>query len=474
MTRASSALARKDLIEFVRDRRFGVAALVVTLLAFAAVATSFVRVEGYERDRAAAEALDRETWLNQGPRNPHSAAHFSSWAMRPLTPLAVLDPGVTPYAGNAIWMEAHNQNPSRNRPSRDNASAFDLGQLCVGWVLQLLAPLLLFVVGAGLIARERERGTLRLMLASGLGASEVVARKLGVLGRIAAILILPITAAAMIAVAVLPGASAAEEGARILIWIAGYAIYLFVVVAIAIAVSAMSASTSRAMMLLIGLWLGAALLAPRVAASVAAVVAPTPPAEVFVANIARDRATQSSGHDGSEDAFIQSVLTRYGVASVADLPVSLAALELEESERQGNLIFDKRFGELAAVYARQREAARLAGVISPLISIQNISMALAGADMASQSAFQRQAETHRRRVITMLNNDMAEHGKGQDFDYLADPKLWSTIPAFVYQPPPLNFVLQSIWPDLLILLAWCGLAVMLLARARRHIMSAAL
>jgi len=447
---------------------------VVLILALAAVAVSFVRIDSHERDRTYAEALDRETWLNQGPRNPHSAAHFSSWAMRPITPLAVLDPGVGPYAGNAIWMEAHNQNPPRNRPARDNASAFDLGQFSVGWVLQLLAPLLLFVVGAGLIARERERGTLRLMLVSGADASSLVARKLGVLGRIAAMMILPIAAAAVAAIALLPGANAADEGWRVAIWGGSYAIYLFVAVVIAIAVSAMSASTSRAMMLLIGLWLGATLLVPRMAASVAAVVAPAPPAEVFAAEIARDRATQASGHDGSEEAFVQSVLRRYGVTSEADLPVSLAGLELEESERQGNLIFDRRFGELEAVYTRQREAARLAGVVSPLVSIQNISMALSGTDMASQIAFQRQAEMHRRSVITLLNNDMAKHGKGQDFDYLADPKLWSTIPVFVYQPLPLGVVAQLVWPDLLILLAWCALAFFLLARARRHISSSAL
>ncbi|MGB3928461.1 MAG: hypothetical protein WBL20_05805, partial [Sphingobium sp.] len=107
---AASAIARKDWREFVRDRRLLVMAALMVLLSLAAVMTAYARVAAYEADRVATERRDRVTWESQGERNPHSVAHFATWALRPLTPLAVLEPGVTPYAGAAIWMEAHNQN----------------------------------------------------------------------------------------------------------------------------------------------------------------------------------------------------------------------------------------------------------------------------------------------------------------------------------------------------------------------------
>ena len=101
-----SSIARKDWLEFTRDRRLVVMAALIALLTLAAIATSFVRITEYERDRAATQVRDRVTWENQGERNPHGVAHFASWALRPMTSLSLLDPGVTPYAGSAVWMEA--------------------------------------------------------------------------------------------------------------------------------------------------------------------------------------------------------------------------------------------------------------------------------------------------------------------------------------------------------------------------------
>ena len=53
------ALIRKDGLEFRRDRRALVAAILVVLLAVAAVATAYVHVSGYERDRMVVETRDR-------------------------------------------------------------------------------------------------------------------------------------------------------------------------------------------------------------------------------------------------------------------------------------------------------------------------------------------------------------------------------------------------------------------------------
>ncbi|OSZ70849.1 hypothetical protein CAP39_07830 [Sphingomonas sp. IBVSS1] len=192
----AASVAAKDWAEYRRDWRLALISLLVALLAVTAVVAPFVEVTAHDADRRATIAADWVTWKGQGARNPHSAAHFAFWAFRPLPPMALLDPGVLPYAGSAIWLEAHNRNPAQARPAEDLAGGLDLGRFSAAWVFQYVLPLLLFIIDAGLVAREREAGTLRLMLASGLVAGQVMPAKYLALGRIAAVLVLPLLAAA--------------------------------------------------------------------------------------------------------------------------------------------------------------------------------------------------------------------------------------------------------------------------------------
>jgi ABC-2 type transport system permease protein len=459
---AASAIARKDWREFVRDRRLLVMAALVLLLAAAAVFTAYTRVSAYEADRVATERRDRVTWESQGERNPHSVAHFATWALRPLTALAVLEPGVTPYAGAAIWMEAHNQNGARARAVDDAAIAFDLGAFSVAWILQTIVPLLLFVIAAGLVARERERGTLRLLLVGGVDARGLLPRKLAGLGRVALLIAAPVLAAGVLA-ALLAGPA---DPVRLALWTLAYLVFLGVVATIAVGVSAMARTVSGAMLVLIGLWCVAVLLAPRAGAALAQAVAPTPVPDVFWSGMKADLAKAPDPF--SDKAFEAEVLRRYGVRTVEELPVSFAGLQLDESEKHGNVVFDRHFGRLAEIYAEQRAAMRWASLLSPLPALQNVSTALAGTDGAHQLAFQNQAEAHRREMIGALNRDMVEHAAGEDFDYKAGPALWRETEDFRFAPPPLAATLRSLWPDLLILALWAlGAALLLRAASAR-------
>lgn len=469
---AATAIARKDWREFVRDRRLLLMALLTGLLAIAAIVTSAVRVSSYEADRRATEASDRTTWEGQGARNPHSAAHFSNWAFRPLTAGALLDPGVSPFAGNAVWMEAHNQNPARNRPIEDSAGSFDFGQFSAAWILQTLVPLLLFVIAAGLVARERERGTLRLMLASGARANALIPGKVRAVARICALLVMPIVVVTVMAALLIAGGGAAPL--LLALWALAYIAFFAVIAGLAVAVSARTRTVSQAMLLLIGLWLAAVVLIPRAGAGIAEAVAPTPSADAFWAQVSEGRESQADVFGKDADAFGAAMAKRYGVGKAEDLPVSLGGLQLEEDERLGNIVYDRQYGALARTYATQRNILRLSGLFSPLAPIQNISMALAGTDTAHQLDFQRQAEAHRRRIVTQMNTDMIAKGAGKDFDYLADPSFWKTVPAFEYRPPTIATVLRTIWPDFAILLGWLGIAALLVAAASRRVVREAL
>lgn len=127
----TAAIVAKDARELRRDRRAVAMIVLVLILGLTAVATSFARVSAYESDRAATIMKDRQTWEAQGARNPHSVTHFATWAFRPLTAGALLDPGISSYAGSAIWMEAHNQNPARARPVEDQVMTLATGEFSI-------------------------------------------------------------------------------------------------------------------------------------------------------------------------------------------------------------------------------------------------------------------------------------------------------------------------------------------------------
>lgn len=466
---SAGLLARKDRLELVRDKRLVAAVLLVVALALAAVAATSVRVSDYERDRSAATALERSSWLAQGPRDPHSAAHFSQWAFRPVSAPALLDPGTLPHVGSAIWMEAHARNPAAFRAVEDRTGALDLGEFSAAWILQTITPLLLLVLAAGAVARERERGTLRLMFASGLPPQLLVRAKALSLIRIGALVTAPLLAVAAAAVALAPEPPTAGDIARTLLWCMVHVAFLTVTACVGVAVSARSRSTAAALLALIALWLVAVPLATRAAASLAEALHPTPSGATFWAGAQadiRDGINGSGSAAARAAAFEAALLKQYGVTRTADLPISFRGASLDMGERFSTLVYAARFAELEAIYERQRNVMRIASVLTPLVAVQNLSTALAGTDNAHAQDFARQAETERQTVVNRLNGDLTINGAGQA-GYKADDRLWRAIEPFRPMPTPLTHALATTWPDMLILGCWCLLAVLLVSRAGR-------
>lgn len=456
-------MLKKDSREFVRDNRLVVMAIVMVVLSLTALLTSYARLTDYEIDRQATEQRERHTWENQGERNPHGAAHFSQWALRPLTPMAVLEPGISDYAGAAVWMEAHHRNGAQGRANDDNPLAFEVGNLSIGWLLQTLLPLFLLIVAAGTVARERELGTLKQLLATGASVAALLRGKLVSLFALVAALAVPVLlAGAMAAVSAGP-----VDPVRLMLWAAVHLVYLATVVALGLAISTLCRTAASALLLLVALWSASVLFIPRAATVAAETLAPATPPEAFWG--AMDAHLKQQPNPFSDEDFKAGVLAQYDVEEIASLPVSFPALQLEESERLGNVVFDRHFAALEAQHDRQRSLLRWASLLSPLPALQNISMALAGTDSAGQRSFQQQAEAHRRKTITMLNRDMAENAVGLDFDYTADSELWQRIPAFQFEAMPLGSVLKNSVVDMLLLLAWAAASALLLLFARRRI-----
>ncbi len=465
-------VVRRELTESWREGRTPALAALLVLLAVAAALTGWQQVAAVQADRDAARVLDRESWESQGTRNPHSAAHFGQYAFRPQPLLSVVDPGISEFAGTAIWLEAHSQNVGAHRPVEDATEIARFGTLSLAWVLQVVLPLVVLVMTATMVAAERERGTLRQLLATGQSTGHLLGAKL--LAAVVTLVLIGLPLLALLwlgARAFVPADPLPDTASRATAITLGYAAYALVFVTAGVAISALARSPRGALALALGAWVVAVVLVPRVATDLGERLHPVPEANAFWATV---RADMAAGPDGETPQsarraqLLDALLDEYGVGSEAELPVNFAGYFLQAEEEWGNEVFDRHFGELWARYRDSERVRQRFALLSPTLAMSRLSMGMAGTDLAHQQHFVSDAEAHRRDIIERLNMDMAEHGAGQGFRYMGDETLWREIPDFDYRAPTLAGLGAGYRVDAAVLGAWLLVAIALLVFAARR------
>ncbi|MEO1015994.1 MAG: DUF3526 domain-containing protein [Pseudomonadota bacterium] len=465
-----AAIAQNEFRGFLRNGVFISLAAAMLALMIGAAALSAQRLATFERERAAAEAVDHEVWIGQGARNPHSAAHFARYAFKPVPRLAAFDPGVTDYAGLALWMEAHYQNPAVFRRAEDLGDAGRFADLSPAWILQYAAPLFLFLVLFSSIAGEREQGTLRQMSASGLSARSLLAGKLagaglGVAAIIAPALILSLLAAGAGGIRTLPDVSVRTIGLA-----AAYVAYFVAIGGVAIGVSALAKEKRTALTALVAIWAGAFVLLPRLAASVAVTLHPTPEGATL-SKALKEASEAYYVSDELKEQLKADTLAEHGVDKVDDLPFNYRGYALQWSEEYSHPLFEAFYDTLDATAARQEGVIAAASVFSPALAIDVLSAGLSGTDRHHHDAFRSAAEIHRRQTVKQLNDDLTYNAKERR--YTNDETLWREIDDFSHTPPRFSELAGRYVPSALILfvyaaggLAFAGFA---LNRAQKEI-----
>lgn len=430
-----AAVVRKEIVSLLRSGVFIASAVALFVLLASAAALSVQRVATFERERLAAEAVDRAVWDSQGARNPHSAAHFARYAFKPIPALVAFDPGVTDYAGIALWMEAHNQNPAVFRRAEDLGDAGRLANLSPAWVLQVVAPLFVFLVLFGAIAGERESGALRQIAAAGAPPGALVSGKLLGAGIGLGAVILPALALAIwIAAGAGDGAVLPDPAVRTGGLIVSYALFFIALGAVAVGVSALFAEKRAALIALVALWAGSFILAPRVAGDAASTFYPEPDPAAVSSDL--NRASNAFFQDDEYRAAIEkAVLEEYGVAEIDALPIDYGAYSLQKSEEHAHPLFEAIYERLETLHRRQENVLRAASVVSPVIALNTLSAGLTGADRIHQKAFTQGAEAHRRVIVKQLNDDLMYNAGDVGHGYTADEALWREIEDFSYAPP---------------------------------------
>ncbi|WP_079437351.1 DUF3526 domain-containing protein [Zoogloea sp. LCSB751] len=428
-------IARKEGLELSRDRRLRWLFACLLVLLVGALAQGWQTNDAESQERASAQHANYQQWLEQGARNPHSAAHYGVHAFKPINPLAFIDPGVSAFVGISVWLEAHKQNEFQFRPARDRSSLHRFGELTPALLLQTLAPLLLILVGFAGFAGERENGTLRQLLSLGVSRRRLLAGKALALVGLMGAMIVPITVAGA-----LLSIGTGDASQRLLALVGAYLLYLGGFVFLTLGVSAFARSARQALLVLLAFWLLNCFVLPRAMTDLAGHLAPAPTGAAFIQALT-DARRATFGHDESHPAFIafrEKVLRDYGVSRTADLPVDFRGLALREDDHAGYRIHDEHFGHLWAIYDDQDSLRQRLGWLFPGSSIQAVSAGLAGTDTRNHVHFARAAEAHRRVIQETMSENLIQHRRNGDPDYSADRRLWAHIPPFAYTPPSLD------------------------------------
>lgn len=442
-------IARKDFMEFRRDGRLYWAGGVVVLLLLTALAVGVQRQHEVNAERIAAQDLDYHDWVHQDERHPHDAAHQGMHVFKPEPPLSMVDPGINPYAGATVWLQAHRQSEVKFRPAQDATGLQRFGDLSAAWVLQVLGPLFVIVLGFNAFAGEREQGTLRQTMSIGIAPLQLLWGKALAIGGCLLLLLAPAALVAMAAVL-----SGAESGARLdsllrLGWLGlGYTFYFGIFIFLVLAVSYIASSTRMALIVLLGIWIAVVLMAPRIISDFSRVVFPSPSKFEFSTKLSDDLTAEY------ERAWIKNfgVTTRWGT----DLPLDKWGVALQVDDHASYGVLDRHYGKLWETFDQQKRMQEWAGILVPLLAVRSFSMGMAGTDLAHHREFTQAAERHRRLLQDAMSEDLVEHADplgDRHFDYQAGPDLWATVPPFRYATPTISWALRYNWLSIAVLLA---------------------
>lgn len=473
------SIARKEFTEIVRDGRFKWTAAIMVLLLLTAMLAGYQKYTTAVRIQTAAQGVTNQQWLDQGDKNPHSAAHYGNYAFKPAGPLAYFDNGVSNYTGTAVWMEAHKQNFAIGRPASDLSAVSRFGDLSGANILQLLLPLLIIFLGFTAFSGERESGTLRQVMSMGVSGRALLWGKAIGIGAAVLMVVLPCIIVGALAISM--GESMDHVDGmltRVSAMTISYLMYAGIFLFLTLAVSAFTKHSRTALMVLVGFWAFTGFLMPKAASEISKFVNPTPAYGKWMSDMKEHKAR---GIDGVPPkvklaAYIENeLLPQYGVKSTAELPIYYVAVRLQKLEEFDYPVFDYHYNRVRETYKKQRRLQDWIGAIAPTLPLRSVSMAMSGTDMIQHDKFMNDAEIFRREMVLKMNSYLSKASvafnatNAADNYMIADEEVFSMVPPFEFEPPALRDTLGEHLINFALLALWLVASIGLASRAANRI-----
>ncbi len=463
------SIFQKELISIARDRRLAVLAGITLTLIAVALYTGYTRFEVLFHERNQLNETMRSDWEGQDEKNTHDAAHYGTYLFSPQPALSFLDFGIQNYVGSSIRIEAHLQRDAQFSAANESSGSIRFGDMSVAMLLQVLVPLLLIFVSYSALSNEKERDTLKLLIVQGGNKHRILWQKLAAYYVIALgilLVTLALSASFLAANTLFAGPDIwVQFGLFFLI----YALLYFIILAVGVSVSATAHNSRNALFILLALWLGLVIVAPKYTANLGDHLYPLPSKKEFKTQIERDVKTGVDGHNPANERtkrFIASVLKANNVDSVSQLNLNIDGLLMQEDEDFRAKVTKKYFGDLYRQIERQNRVSHLASLLNPFMAVRDLSMGISRTDYVSQVDFEQNAQDYRLYMMRYLNNYLANNTKTGDWTSTAPKEVFAELDRFDYVPRPLVSTLFQSYGILgLSLVIWLGISVILVQRA---------
>jgi ABC-2 type transport system permease protein len=376
----------------------------------------------------------RQQWEKLDSLNPHSAAHYGSYAIKPQGMLSFFDEGVNGVTGNIIRLEGHAQNETNYALHSQSLFISRFGKLKPKIILQYLVPLFLILLTYALISSERNPSRAGLLLVQLKNP-----KLLGFWHTLSLWLFSMLFPMAGLLFPLLFNYGDPVPIANIIaLWVV-YSLFYFILIAFTVVLTVGPKKTEIGLTASLGIWIFWSFFLPKIWANEAELKYPLPSRQDFTKNMEEDRSKGIDGHNPSDERekeLEKETLKKYGVDSLSQLPVNFDGIVMQADEEYGNIVWDKHFGGLDSTIQLQNNFYAQSAYLDPFTGLQILSMHYCGSDMNHHIDFTRASEKYRRNLIKTLNDYMAFGGsKTGDWSWKADNHFFRSIPDFNYREP---------------------------------------
>lgn len=466
----ANIITRHFIKTIIRSRALAAIYLLWLLLVTYAAVTGYQVYITQDTLRQQFQHQARQSWEANPDKHPHRMAHFGTFAFRQKHPLSMFDYGMESYTGNAVFLEAHKQNTVNFSEAGFSTGLLRLGEISPAMLIQVLLPLILFFLGFDTVARQKENGTLKILLCQGAGFRSIIRGNSLGLFVVAFIFLAPVLAA--VAVQLLlqhaaPGAAVLQRGAYLLL---GNLFFLWIICIIAVCVSAISHNSRAALLKLLGLWLLMTIVLPKTLQAIGSAMYPAPGKIQFDAAVEKDILKIGDSHNPNDLHFKRlkdSVLRANNADSVQQLRFNYGGFQMQEGERMSSEVYNHHLQTLYDVYERQNNVSKYATFIDPLIGVKNMSMALTGTDFTAYRKFQDDAEAYRYKLAQTMNELQQKYISNttpakDEHPHSIGKEHWTAFADFTHDFPPVPSLLYQERLTIAAMLAWFILSFFLI------------
>jgi ABC-2 type transport system permease protein len=397
----------------------------------------------------------RAQWDEMNPSNPHSAAHFGTYAFKPNSILNSLDEGVNAVTGLVLRLEGHKQNEVAFSEASQSLTVSKFGKFKVSLLFQFIIPLFLIFLAFNIYTSEISSGRLKLLLVQGNSLRKIVFAKVFSLLSLATILLLfTIIAQCLFNFSNIE----LDQVIRLNVFFWSYFIYYFIIISFTVLLSLILKKSTSALSLTIITWLLWTIFLPKTIGNFTESLTPLSTRIELTEKMKEDRSKGIDGHNPFDDRkkeLEEEVLARYDVDSISDLPINFAGILMQADEEYGNKVWDKHYGDLYENLETQKRNYQFSGFINPFASLQSLSMASAGTDLFHHLDFLNAAELYRRYFIKTLNDEYAFGGsRTGERGWKASNEFFRSIKDFSYKEANFLSILSKYLIDIFCLLFW--------------------